>query len=199
MYKGVFWLPVFRNCSVSQANMERKQNDQPWRAQSNPVPEAREVSVLYWLQCYLDYTSFISLFIHGRIAMFTEGKTLKRLNQREVPSPTNRHFHIKQEWKPRGMKFGRLGTAKIKHKHGVEGLCIVLSEQHKPNSISASVWIMCCQKGKASPSRRREGEREEIAALRVFLCCENTWKNLTFGLLNIHNLKSGGPSSHLIF
>lgn len=42
------------------------------------------------------------------------------------------------EWKPRGMKFGRLGVATVKHEHGVEGSCIVLS-QHETNSISASV------------------------------------------------------------
>lgn len=43
------------------------------------------------------------------------------------------------EWKPRGMKFGRLGVAKIKHEHGMEGSYIVLSQQHETNSISASV------------------------------------------------------------
>lgn len=43
------------------------------------------------------------------------------------------------EWKPRGMKFGRLGVAKIKHEHGMEGSYIALSQQHETNSISASV------------------------------------------------------------
>lgn len=41
------------------------------------------------------------------------------------------------EWKLRGMKFGRLGEAKIKHERGVEGSYTVLSQQHE--TISASV------------------------------------------------------------
>lgn len=41
------------------------------------------------------------------------------------------------EWKPRGMKGGRSGAAKIKHERGVEGSYIVLSQQHE--TISASV------------------------------------------------------------
>lgn len=39
------------------------------------------------------------------------------------------------EWKPRGMKFGRLGAAKIKHECGVEGSYIVLSQQHETKSV----------------------------------------------------------------
>lgn len=58
------------------------------------------------------------------------------------------------------------------------------------NKLSASVGMMCCQR-RSSPARR-EGEREEPAAFRVFLCWDGTWKSLTFGLclLYVYNLNS---------
>lgn len=130
--------------------------------------------------------------MHGRVAMFTKGKWSAQArgfpHQLLDNSILSRRLIV--GWKARGMKFGRLGAPKITHKRGMEGLRIVLSQQHETNSISASV----CAARKEDFLLPEEGKKrgEEPAALRVFLCRENTWKSLTFGLclLYVHNLNS---------
>lgn len=167
MYKGVVLPPVFQKEKLypeSQANMERKQNafslegpnpTHSPKPRRGPHPTPTPVP-LGLRQLHFTVHLWKGYHVHqGEMAEKWSAQAKGGFPHQLLDiSILSRRLTV--EWKARGMKFGRLWAAKITHERGMEGLCIVLSQQHETNSISATV----CAARKEDLLLPEEGKRE---------------------------------------